>query len=161
MADEGVDGGPKFAYVLIGKKDDPLKVMVNTTCGSSIVSDFAKQSLVKLVDVKINEENVKRTMMASMPPPAEAGEGDAGDGEDAAAAGDGEAGEDEAPVVDVVAILSELRDQILDANTKLTDEGCTAAIGAEDKLEVRGKYSMAIFGQDEEGAEMISPLLTE
>ncbi len=45
MGDEGE--GAKFAYVLIGDKETPIKVMVNTDCGTESLTDFVRSALTQ------------------------------------------------------------------------------------------------------------------
>ena len=163
MGDE--EASAKFAYVTIGDKDNkPFKVMVNVTCGTESISDFARASLLKQVDARIAEETLAKSfapspVLAAVENSAEEG----GENTEEPVGGEEEAA---APPVDQVEVLTQLREKLVSTDTKLTDEGCTVAIGAEEKLEARMGYSMALFGMtepEEEGQEpeqTISPLLT-
>jgi len=151
------DEPAKFAFVLIGSKESPLKVMVNCACGPESVCDFARAALLKQVDTRIAEGTVAKTMMR----PAVVAAPGSEQGGDASAAPE----EDAEPPVDMVQVFTALREKLTSTDTKLTDEAGAVAVGAEDKLEARTNYSMAFFGFSEpveEGAQpeaTITPLL--
>jgi hypothetical protein len=154
------DEPAKFAYVLIGSKESPLKVMVNCACGPESVCDFARAALLKQVDTRIAEETLAKTVVW----PAAAAAAAPGSEEDGDASAAPE--EDADPPVDMVRVFTALREKLTSTDTKLTDEAGAVAVGVEDKLEARTNYSMALFGFSEpveEGAQpeaTITPLLT-
>jgi len=154
----------KFCYVKIGDTENPLTVMVNIECEVNLVEQFARKKLLEQIDMKIAHAVKAKTLIPPKPAVSTLIEGEEGETETDAPPTEGE-GEPAEPEVDQVAVLEQLKANLVNIDAKLTDEACSAECprAPEDRLTARAIYSLAVFQKADpevEGSEdSIIPLL--
>lgn len=169
---------PQFAYFSIWQKENPVKVMVNANCGTSLIRDYAVKTLVHALDTRITIETRKMMELAAEKA-AEARkkqlaaltaaenddtneEGETTPADPAnpeADATEGEGEDDTGP--DVVTLMNELRSRLIDDSILLVNDAGEEH-NLDNKLSVGDTYSFALKvvtqGEpEEEGGELPEP----
>lgn len=187
MAEEGVEvvelsADPQFAYFSIWKKDDTVKVLVNTNCGASLVRDFAIKSLIHALDSRIQEEmrkaaeeeerkriEAQRKAIEDANAAAEA-EAAAERGEEVPepiatepTEGEGEASE-KGP--DIVEMMNELKIRLIEEELSVVSAETGEEVNIDEKLNAGSEYSFCYstvkdVGEGEEPSREVIQLLTE
>lgn len=186
MADDGeevveLSAAPQFAYFSIWKKEDSVKVLVNTNCGTSLVRDFATKSLIHALDLRIQEEinkaaeeaekkriEAQRKAIEYANAAAEA-EAAAERGEEvpepaAAEPTEGEGENDQGP--NIVELMNELKAKLIEEELAIVSAETGEEVSIEEKLTPGNVYSFSYskdkeVGEGEEPTKEIIQLLTE